>query len=99
MTMRLHESLAVLKMTIITAVVTMSLIRHQLDVQLRKILKPAFSLGAINEFAPSMAGVARRCCDKWAGQGRVGGMLAAKEYTFLVGEPGWWPCMLLICVT
>ena len=64
--------------------------------QLRKILKPAFSQGAINEFAPSMAAVAQRCCSKWAAQGRVGGMLAAKEYTFLVGAPAaGWLCWLL----
>jgi cytochrome P450 len=54
---------------------------------LRKILKPAFSLGAIAGFAPGMAAVAARCCEKWAAQGRVQGMQAAKEYTFLVRAP------------
>ena len=51
---------------------------------LRKTLNPSFRLGPVNEVVPHMAALAARCCDKWAGQGRVSGLLAAKEYTFLV---------------
>ena len=56
--------------------------------RLRKTLNPSFRLGPVNEVVPHMAALATRCCDKWAGQGRVKGLLAAKEYTFLVGCPG-----------
>ena len=45
----------------------------------------AFRLGPVNEVVPHMAALAERCCAKWASQGQVKGLLAAKEYTFLVG--------------
>lgn len=55
--------------------------------QLRKILRPAFSVSSVNDLVPRMAAIARRCCDKWAAEGRGKGLLHAKEFTFSVSGP------------
>lgn len=51
---------------------------------LRKILRPPFSVTAVNDLMPRMADIARRCCDRWAAQGRGKGLMFAKDYTFTV---------------
>lgn len=51
---------------------------------LGKILRPPFSLAAVNDLMPRMANIARRCCDRWATQGRGKGLMFAKDYTFTV---------------
>ncbi|CAL8471479.1 g11021 [Coccomyxa elongata] len=51
---------------------------------LRKILRPPFSVAAVNDLMPRMADIARRCCDRWATQGRGKGLMFAKDYTFTI---------------
>ena len=52
--------------------------------QLRKLMKPAFSVSGISDMVPKLAAIAEQCLGSWAEQGQVKGMLAAKELTFRV---------------
>ena len=53
--------------------------------QLRKVLKPAFSVSGVADMVPKIGAIAEQCLSKWADDGHVKGMLAAKEFTFRVG--------------
>ena len=55
--------------------------------QLRKVLRPAFSMSSIAGILPKLGTIAEQCLSSWAAKGQVSGMLAAKEFTFRVG-PG-----------
>lgn len=54
--------------------------------QLRKLLKPAFSMSGIADMVPKVGAIAERCLGSWADAGQVQGMDAAKEFTFRVGR-------------
>ena len=53
-------------------------------VQLRKLLKPAFSMSGIANMVPKVAVIAEQCLSKWADEEQIKGMLATKEFTFRV---------------
>ena len=63
---------------------------------LRKVLRPPFSVTAVNDLMPRMADIARSCCDRWASQGRGKGLVFAKDYTFTVTPMS---CMHLALLT
>lgn len=64
-----------------------SVVEGARHLQLRKILRPAFTVAAVNDLVPRMAAIAQCCCDKWAAEGRGKGQTLAKEFTFSVSLP------------
>ena len=64
-----------------------SVVEGARHLQLRKFLRPAFTVAAVNDLVPRMAAIAHRCCDKWAAEGRGKGQTLAKDYTFSVSLP------------
>ena len=55
-----------------------------LHLQLRKLLKPAFSVSGVGDMVPKLAAIAEQCLTMWTDEGEIKGMLACKEFTFRV---------------
>lgn len=63
---------------------SVAVVTGERHLQLRKLMKPAFSVSGISDMVPKLAAIAEHCLGSWAEQGQVKGMLAAKEFTFRV---------------